>query len=131
MAIDRAGELRVGEGEAPEGSVEAAELPLLVTGGNLTLAVESQSAPRHRAAACALPSGRLTFAFSTAASDGPNAQALSKLGCRTVVALDRGSHDEAWLQRAGTRGASVARSEQTALYAVAVPMRPRAFAWVP
>jgi hypothetical protein len=99
--------------------------------GNLVLTAETQGPARHRSAACVLPSGRAVFAFSTSTSDAPNAQTLAKLGCKTAVALDRGTHDEAWLQRAGKGGASVARGEQTALYAIAVPMRPRAFQWKP
>jgi hypothetical protein len=133
LVVGKSGELRVVANDPPEPAsvADVIELPLLVVNGNLVLTAETQGPARHRSAACVLPSGRAVFAFSTSTSDAPNAQTLAKLGCKTAVALDRGTHDEAWLQRAGKGGASVARGEQTALYAIAVPMRPRAFQWKP
>lgn len=131
LGIDPGGELRITHGEPPRGDADAVELPLLVVNGNLSTSAEVAGPQRRRTAACILPSGRAVFALSEAASDVSNAMVLARLGCRTAVALDRGTHEEVWLQRAGVEGVAVARSEQTTLYAVSAPMRPRAFAWKP
>jgi hypothetical protein len=131
LSTDSEGTLRIAQGEPPSGVVDAVELPLLVINGNLSTSAESSGPSRQRSAACQLPSGRLVFATSTTTSDAPNAMVLARLGCKLVVALDRGSHDEGFWQRAGVTQAQVARSEQSVLYAVGVPMKPRAFPWKP
>lgn len=132
LAIDTSGELHITHNDPPTRDiVDVVELPPLVINGNLSASAEVSGPPRQRTAACVLPSGRAVFAVSTAASDAANAMVLARLGCRHAVALDRGTHEETWLQRAGVSGASVAREQQTTLYAVSAPMRPRAFAWKP
>lgn len=132
LIVDPQGELRVTHGEPPSKNVvDAVELPLLLIHGNLSNAAEVTGPVRQRGAACVLPSGRAVFALSQSVSDGANAMVLAKLGCQTAVALDRGTHEEVWLQRAGVEGAAINRSEQTTLYAVSTPMRPRAFPWTP
>ncbi len=120
-----------GDPPAPERTLAVVELPLLVAGGNVTMSAESVGATRVRVAACQLASGRIAFASTTADTDAPNAVALAKLGCRAVVALDRGSHEDSFVERAGGATGKIARGEQTTLYAVASPMKPRAFAWHP
>jgi hypothetical protein len=132
LIVDPQGELRVTHGEPPSKNVvDAVELPLLLIHGNLSNAAEVTGPVRQRGAACVLPSGRTVFALSQSVSDGANAMVLAKLGCQTAVALDRGTHEEVWLQRAGVEGAAINRAEQTTLYAVSTPMRPRAFPWTP
>ena len=132
LVVDPQGELRITHGIPPEKNlVDVVELPLLLIHGNLHHAAEVMGPPRRRGAVCVLPSGRVVFASSLATSDGPNAMVLARLGCQTAVALDRGSHEEVWIQRAGVAGDTVDRDEQTTLYAVSSPMRPRAFPWTP
>ncbi len=131
LSTDSTGEIRIGQGEPAAGAVDAVELPLIVINGNLSASAESTGPSRQRSAACQLPSGRLVLATSTTTSDAANAMVLARLGCKLVVALDRGSHDEGFWQRAGITQAQVARSEQSVLYAVGVPMKPRAFPWKP
>lgn len=131
LSLDAVGNLSISHAEPARGAVDAVELPLLLLHGNLNATAEATGPSRPRAAACVLPSGRTVFALATATSDAPLAMVLARLGCRTAVSLDRGSHDDAWMQRAGVEGAQVARSEQSVLYAVSIPMRPRAFAWKP
>jgi hypothetical protein len=132
LAVDPQGALRISHGEPPSGGfTDLVELPPLLLNGNLSLNADTSGPPRPRSAACVLPSGRAIFALSTAPSDGPNARVLARLGCRTAVALDRGTHEDAWLQRAGAENSAVPRGEHTTLYAVGTPMRPRAFPWAP
>ncbi len=107
------------------------ELPLIVSGGNTTLFAESLGTERLRGAACTGQGGRVLVASARASSDVPLAAALLKLGCKTVVALDRGGHEEIFVERAGLGGKLAPRGEQTAAYAIAQPMRPRAFVWRP
>jgi hypothetical protein len=131
LSTDSSGDLHLGQGEPPAGAVDAVELPLVVINGNLSTSAESSGPSRQRSAACQLPSGRLIFATSTSTSDAANAMVLARLGCKLVVSLDRGSHEDGFWQRAGVSQAQVARSEQSVLYAVGVPMKPRAFPWKP
>lgn len=55
------------------------------------------------------------------------AEALTKLGCKRVVLLDRGAHATTTVRRAGTSQPPLARSEETTLFALGLPMRPRGF----
>jgi hypothetical protein len=134
VVIDASGEMRVVATDPPAAASTLAlvELPLVVSNGNTTLFAEGQGTTRARAALCTLPGGRTIIARSTASSDVHGALALAKLGCKTAVALDRGGHEPSFYERAGTGAAAkTGRGEQTTLFAVATPMRPRAFPWKP
>jgi hypothetical protein len=105
---------------------DAAELPLTADEGKLRPEARDVGTMRARAAACALDDGTLVVASTTFDSDEAATSALLDLGCARVVALDRGSHQAAFLHRAGTASAPEARYEASALYAVEVPLPGRA-----
>jgi hypothetical protein len=109
---------------APEGDVDFAELPLALMDGAVTA---EAGAPVARAVLGTTPDGRVLVARGTFASDAPLAEALKRAGCTRAVALDRGSHTPAMLHRAGTSNAPLARYDESVLYAIATPMKPRAF----
>jgi hypothetical protein len=108
---------------------DALELPLLVWDGK----AESMSAGtvEPRAALGETETGRVVIARGTFGSDGPLADALVRAGCTRAVALNRGMHASALLDRTGTPKAPKARYDESVLYAIATPMRPRGFHFDP
>jgi hypothetical protein len=85
-----------------------------------------------RAALGITAEGRVVVARGTFASAEPLAEALRKAGCTRAVALDRGGgYAHAGVFRAGTSVPPRARYEQTTLYAMGVPMKPRGFRFEP
>jgi len=72
------------------------------------------------------PSGQIIFARGAFASAAPLAEALLRAGCARAVSLDRGTEATALLDRAGTAPLRT-RYEQSVLYAIAAPLRPRGF----
>ncbi|MEJ7730331.1 MAG: hypothetical protein WKG00_14075 [Polyangiaceae bacterium] len=76
---------------------------------------------RARAAICSLD-GTFLVATTTFDSDEATTEALLEVGCRRVLALDRGGHQAAFLHRAGTATPPATRYEVTALYLLAAPM---------
>jgi len=107
-------------------NVDVAELPLLFDG----------SEPGHpppvaargpRAALGITPSGRVVVARGTVDHDAALAEALRAAGCARAVLLDRGVRSSDTFDRAGTASAPRARYDESVLYAVARPMKPRAF----
>jgi hypothetical protein len=72
-------------------------------------------------------SGRVFLARGAFASDAPLGLALKQAGCRRVVSLDRGSHLVPRLERVGTSNAPRGRSEESTLFVLSAPMKPRAF----
>jgi hypothetical protein len=105
--------------------VDVAELPLLVDRGTV---IPSLAGPiAARAALGVAPDGRFVLARGTFAGDGPLAEALVAAGCTRAVALDRGSRVDSPLRRAGTASPPLAESDATTLFAIAAPMKPRAF----
>lgn len=133
LVVDEAGNLDVvlEEPAATAKPRAVVELPLLVAGGNTTMFAESLGTERLRGAVCMGPNGRVMIASTRASSDAPLAAALLKLSCKTALSLDRGGHDEIFVERAGVAAKHAARGEQTGLYAVAMPLHPRAFVWRP
>lgn len=132
LTIAENGELQITQGEPPtQNGSDIVELPLLLIHGNMNNSAEMSGPIRRRGGACVLPSGRMVIAISEANSDGANAMVLAKLGCKTAVALDRGTHEGIWLHRAGLDPAEVNRGEQTTLYMVGTSTRPRVFPWAP
>lgn len=102
------------------------ELPLTADDGKLLPAGRQVGSRRPRAAMCALADGTVLVATATFDSDEAATGVLLELGCGRVVALDRGSHQAAFVHRAGTDTEPRARYEASALYAVERPMRGRA-----
>jgi hypothetical protein len=88
---------------------------------------DAPGATMMRAALGTTPEGRVMIARGSFASDAPLAEALKRAGCTRAVALDRGSHSPALLHRAGTASAPLARYDDTVLFAIATPMKPKAF----
>ncbi|HEU4405566.1 MAG TPA: hypothetical protein VFS43_09775 [Polyangiaceae bacterium] len=129
LSIDGEGRLRVGSAPADERAVDAAELPIVLSGGRPTPLADEAGPSRERAAICARGE-HVVVAHGPGESDRAVAEALATAGCAEGLALDRGGHEAAWLQRSGTEvGAGVSRGEAPVLYAVATPFKPRGFVW--
>jgi hypothetical protein len=73
-----------------------------------------------------LEDGAFVVATTTFDSDEAATTALLELGCSRVVALDRGSHRDAFLHRAGSQAPPQPRYEATTLFAVEAPLSGRA-----
>jgi hypothetical protein len=108
---------------------DLAELPLVVWEGK-RVGGTSQGPPEMRAAAGITPTGRVLFARGSA-GEGSLADALIAAGCTRAVLLDRGSRGGAFVDRAGTDHPPRARYDESVLYAVGLPLRPRAFRFEP
>jgi hypothetical protein len=109
----------------PSAEIDATELPLTADEGKLRAEARDVGSMRTRAAACTLDDGTLALAATTFDSDEAATAALLELGCARVVALDRGSHQAAFVHRAGTETPPQPRYEGTALFAVEVPLSGR------
>ncbi len=107
--------------------VDVAELPLLLDSGKLSPGRSRAGLPVERAALGLTPSARVIVARGKVSSDAPLGEALKLAGCSRAVLLDRGSDAPSFLDRTGTAAPPRAHYEQTTLYALAAPMRPRAF----
>lgn len=115
-------------GTIPE-HADVAQLPLVVEGGRLLASARDRGSMHRRGALCVTTAGRALVATATSDSDEATAKALLDAGCTRVVALDRGSHHQAFVHRTGGASPPNARYEQTVLFAVGHPMTPRAFRW--
>lgn len=71
---------------------------------------------RERAALCVGPGGWVLLSRGRSDTHEANTKTLLELGCRRVVALDRGGHQEPDFRRAGTPSAPAPRYDVTALY---------------
>jgi hypothetical protein len=107
--------------------VDLAELPLVVDDGAVTVGARKASAASPRGALGITPDGSVYIARGTFTSDAPLADVLVEAGCRRAVALERGARVAPFFQRVGTASPPRGRSEETALYVLSAPMRPRAF----
>jgi hypothetical protein len=131
LAIVKADEL-----STPSANGDLVELPLLLDGGKAVTSDNARSpsastpAASSRAALGITP-GRVLVARGTFTSDAPLADALVLAGCARAVVLDRGSSATTRLDRAGTASAPRASYEESVLYAITRPMRPRAFRFEP
>jgi hypothetical protein len=105
------------------------ELPLLLWDGAAQATTAGAAEPR--AALGLSANGRVLLARGTFTSDAPLADALSRAGCTRAVVLDRGTRASAFLDRAGTASPPRGRYDETVLYAVASPLRPRGFRFDP
>jgi hypothetical protein len=110
---------------------DLAELPAVVWDGRVVSPAGEDGAVEGRAALGVTPSGRVLVARGAVASVAPLAQALARAGCTRAVVLDRGVHATGLLDRAGTASPPRARYDETVLYAIATPLRPRGFRFDP
>ena len=113
-------------GLAPATGVDATELPMTADEGKLRPEARDVGSMRPRAVACTLGDGTFAVAMTTFDSDEAATTALLELGCARVVSLDRGSHQAAFVHRAGTATPPEPRYDASALYALEVPLSGRA-----
>jgi hypothetical protein len=104
---------------------DAAEVPLLFDGPQDRPAVSGP--PAAKLALGITADERVILAHGMATSYAPLARALRAAGCTKAVALDRGAHAAATIDRTGTAEPPRARYDGTVLYALAETARPRAF----
>jgi hypothetical protein len=122
-----------GPGQAPEVGKgdQVVQLPLLAKDGKLTEAALEHGPMRTRGALCVLASGRVLVARARHDSSDSLAAALTRVGCRDVLELDRGSQHPAFVHRSGTSTPPLETYDTSVLYAVGRPMLPHAFRWKP
>lgn len=123
LSIVRAGDAAVAAHD------DMAELPLLFWDGRDT--ASSSGAAESRAALGVTAGGRVILARGAFSTSAPLAEALARAGCTRAVALDRGVHFGAPFDRAGTASPPLARYDESVLYAIASPLRPRGFRFDP
>jgi hypothetical protein len=124
--------IRTSDEESGVGAhVDVAELPLVLAAAEITPSASRSGLERLRFALGTTAAGRVIVARAIAASDAPLGEALRRAGCSRAVALDRGLSDKPFLHRAGTDTPPRARYEDSALYALALPLLPRAFRFEP
>jgi hypothetical protein len=80
-----------------------------------------------RSAIGVTPTGRVLIARGSFASASPLADALARAGCSRALSLDRGTRATAFLDRAGTPNPPRGRYDESVVYAIASPLRPRGF----
>jgi len=107
---------------------DVAEVPLLLDAGALVEeTTRATGTLADRGALGMTKSGRILIARGRVNGDGALAEALRRAGCVRAVALDRGLREPSFVHRAGTPTPPRARYDVTTLYAIASPMKPRAF----
>jgi hypothetical protein len=129
VLVIKRGELRVIRAAdfGPSPDTDATELPLLAEAGKMRPEAREIGLMRSRSAGCALEDGSFVVASTTFDSDEAVALALVELGCRLVLALDRGSHQQpAVVHRSASEETTRAYSEGTVLYALDRPAPGRA-----
>jgi hypothetical protein len=116
-------------GQRPElaANESAVQLPLLASNGEVDARATDRGGSRMRGAFCVTPGGRIFVATARHDSSDPLAATLVELGCKDVVALDRGSRHPAFVHRSGTPDAPLNSYETSVLYALGRPMTPHAF----
>lgn len=121
-----------GEAVSAGADTDTVELPLLADKGAVldgaprVAQTHGKEAPTQRGALGVTADARVLVATGNA-SLIELAKALVTAGCTRVVALDRGTHATASVRRAGTTLPPIARADETTLYALGRPMRPRGF----
>jgi len=116
--------LKVGtsrEGFEP-GRGDATELPLTADHGEVTRVSRVLGARRMRAALCALPDGTVLLANAEFDSHEATTKTLLEAGCDIVVALDRGTHDDADMWRASGGAPPQLLGSSTTLHVLESPM---------
>ncbi len=105
--------------------VDLAELPFVLDHGVVSMG--PTGAMEARAALGVRPDGRVLIARGTLESDAALGEALASAGCSRAVALSRGLHADVTYRRAGTASPPHASDDATTLFAIAAPLKPRAF----
>jgi hypothetical protein len=111
--------------------VDLAELPLLVDEGKAVGESRHGTSASPRGALGITLDGRVLVARGSFGTDAPLADVLLRAGCRRAVTLDRGAHAPPALLRTGTATPPRGRPEETTLFALSAPMKPRAFRFEP
>ena len=112
--------------------VDAVELPLILEGGEPTETsklpfLRGKHAAEDHVALGLADDGTILLARGSVASPSILATILMRAGCTQAVLLDRGADASATVLRAGTEHPPVARGDETTIYVLAKPMKPRAF----
>ncbi len=110
----------------PTADADATELPLTADEGRPLPEARIVGSMRPRAALAVLEDGSLLLASTTFDTDEATTDALLDAGCTRVVALDRGTHQNAYVHRTGAEPRPEARYETTSLYVLRSSMRGRA-----
>ncbi|MEO6418912.1 MAG: hypothetical protein ABIP39_05870, partial [Polyangiaceae bacterium] len=108
-------------------NTDLAELPLILDRGEVASSASLRGPLEARSALGMTERGRVVMARGTFASALPLADALKRAGCTRAVLLDRGSHPSPLFDRAGSASLPRARYEESILYGLATPLRPRSF----
>lgn len=108
-------------------NTDLAELPLILDGGDVAPLANIRGPHEARSALGITERGRVVIARGTFATDAPLADALKRAGCTRAVLLDRGSHPSPLFDRAGSVSPPRARYEESILYGLGTPLRPRSF----
>ncbi|HSQ67037.1 MAG TPA: hypothetical protein VLM85_27655 [Polyangiaceae bacterium] len=129
------GTLAVVRGDDPQlsaPSIDAAAVPALLRAGKLThrarlpFSRAKETTGMHVALGLS-PDGRVFIASGEVSSPEPLALALAAAGCADAVLLDRGEDAAGAVLRAGTSKPPVLRSDETALFVLGRPLKPRGF----
>ncbi|MGH7434321.1 MAG: phosphodiester glycosidase family protein, partial [Polyangiaceae bacterium] len=108
------------------------ELPLVVYDGHPVAAPSAPSSPVELRSALGITlAGRVLIARGSFSGFEPLAEALLHAGCDRAVALDRGGHTTAAIDRAGTARPPLAHYDESVLYALGAPLHPRGFRFDP
>jgi hypothetical protein len=127
LSMVRASDVAISE--VVDAHADLLELPIVLWDGKPQAAVEGGVEPR--AAVGWAPSERVVIARGSFSSAAPLADALARAGCTRALSLDRGVHASAFLDRAGTPNPPRGRYDESVLYAVSAPLRPRGFHFEP
>jgi hypothetical protein len=103
------------------------ELPIALWDGKPAPIATGPGAALPRAALGETPTGRWIVARGLVPSAAPLARALARAGCTRALVLDRGTHADGFLDRAGTSSPPRAGYDESVLYAVGSPLRPSGF----
>lgn len=120
---------RAADADAVEAHADMLELPIVVWDSKSETV--ATSAVEARAAIGGTPEGRILIARGSFSSAAPLANALARAGCTRVLSLDRGVRGSGFLDRAGTANPPRGRYDETVLYAISAPLRPRSFHFEP
>jgi hypothetical protein len=115
----------VGIAEVVDAHADMLELPIVLWDGKPQSLATGTVEPRS--AVGWAPSGRVVIARGSFSSPSPLADALAHAGCTRALSLDRGAHASAFLDRAGTPNPPRGRYDESVLYAVSAPLKPRGF----
>jgi hypothetical protein len=108
---------------------DLAELPVVLWDGHIQAPTSPPDAAAGgtRTALGTTPSGRVLLARGASATATSLATALAAAGCTRALLLDRGLRADGFIDRAGTDRPLRSGYDQSVLYAMSAPLRPRAF----